>query len=61
MSIFSRITYSYLDPVVFHANRALDVTVDDLPILPEEEKVEALAPKVLKVNSTLIHTQTNID
>lgn len=49
MSILSRITYSYLDHVVFHAYRTKDVAIDDMPPLPEEERIEILAQRVIKV------------
>ena len=45
----SAYTFSFLDQIVFRANRVGDVKPEDMPELPEREKIELLADKAFKV------------
>ena len=45
-SPLSAYTFSFLDKIVFHANRVGNVTPDDMPEIPEHQKIEVLADKM---------------
>ncbi|TDL20538.1 P-loop containing nucleoside triphosphate hydrolase protein [Rickenella mellea] len=44
-SLLSSLTYSFLDPVIFHAYRVPDITMKDLPPLRREESATFVAEK----------------
>ncbi|TDL20537.1 P-loop containing nucleoside triphosphate hydrolase protein [Rickenella mellea] len=44
-SLFSSLTYSFLDPIIFYAYRVPDITMKDLPPLPREESAGYIADK----------------
>ncbi|KAI5122638.1 hypothetical protein M0805_008723 [Coniferiporia weirii] len=46
-SLLSRYTYSFLDDIVFHAFRVPDITVADMPHMPERETIGMLGQKAL--------------
>ncbi|KAI5122640.1 hypothetical protein M0805_008724 [Coniferiporia weirii] len=46
-SLMSRYTYSFLDSIVFHAFRVPDITVADMPHIPEREKIDMLNQRAL--------------
>lgn len=45
--LLSRYLYSYVDQVVFHAYRAPDITVKDMPRLPGSARIEMLGKRAL--------------
>jgi hypothetical protein len=47
-SLLSAYTFSFLDPIIFLANRVGNVTPEDMPEIPEQEKVEILSNKAFK-------------
>lgn len=50
-SLFSRVTYSFLDEIVFYAWRVADIGIDDMPRLPQRESADALIRRGMKVRS----------
>lgn len=48
-SLLSRYTYSFLDRIVFYAYRVPDVTVADMPEVPEEHKIKVLSERALAI------------
>jgi hypothetical protein len=47
-SLLSAYTFTFLDPIVYHANRVGNVTPDDMPEISESEKIEILSKRVFK-------------
>ncbi|EJC98299.1 P-loop containing nucleoside triphosphate hydrolase protein [Fomitiporia mediterranea MF3/22] len=48
-SLFSCYTFSYLDGIILYATRVPDVTVKDMPQIPAQGRIEALAERVLSL------------
>lgn len=46
-SLLSRYSYSYLDPIVYHAFRVPDIKIEDMPQIPGEGRIEVLAKRAL--------------
>ncbi|TDL20550.1 P-loop containing nucleoside triphosphate hydrolase protein [Rickenella mellea] len=60
-SILSRVTYTYLDPVIFYAYRVPDIKLEELPPLPPDERSAVLAEKNFpKIDPVQITTKRHI-
>lgn len=57
-SLFSRVTYSFLDEIVFYAWRVADIGIDDMPRLPQRESADALIRRGLKARSPIQFSPT---
>lgn len=49
--ILSRLTYAFMDGIVFHAWKAPHVGIDELPPLPIDQEAEVLRSKTFRVSS----------
>lgn len=52
--ILSRLTYSFMDGIVFHAWKVPHIGIDELPPLPVKEEAEVLRSKTFRVSSLYV-------
>lgn len=51
-SLLSRVTYSFMDKIVFYAWRVPDIGINDMPHLPQRQSVETLCHRGMKVSNS---------